>query len=151
MYKFLWLAVIAISCAAASDDRPTLSGTWQLDMAHSRLEDAKLKAATWSINQNDDSVQISETLTDNGGKEKKVDIQCGTEGQACKVKENGQPTQVSMYYNGAALVVLEQWHGTDFVTKKRIQTSEDGKTMTVNVMHISPPGRKDESWTFVKH
>jgi hypothetical protein len=131
-------------------DRPALSGTWQLDLAHSQLADAKLKAATWSIAQNDDSVQISETVTDAAGKQKKIEIQCGTEGQQCNIKENGQPTQVSMYYNGSHLVMLEQWHGTDYVTKKRLQISPDGKTLTVEVVHIAPPGRKDESWTFVK-
>lgn len=149
MRKFFYLAVAVWACAAA-DDRPTLSGNWQLDVGHSQLEDAKLKAVKWAITQNDDSVQIAETLTDNGGKEKKVDIQCGTEGQQCKIKEAGQATQVSMYYNGPALILLEQWHGTDFVTKKRIKTSDDGKTLTVDVSHIAPPGHKDESWTFVK-
>jgi hypothetical protein len=77
-------------------------------------------------------------------------IHCGTEGQSCKVNENGQSTQVSMYYNEDRLVMLEQWHGTDYVTKKRITTSPDGKTLTVEVMHVAPPGHKDEVWKFVK-
>ena len=147
MWKCLMVAAAALTCAAA--DRPSLSGAWQLDSAHSQLADAKLKDQKWLIKQDDDTVGISETLVENG-KEKKFDIQCGTEGQNCQIKEAGQATKVSMYYNGDALVLLEQWHGTDYVTKKRIKASDDGKTLTVEVMHIAPPGRKDEVWKFVK-
>ena len=54
-----------------------------------------------------------------------------------------------MYYNGPVLVILEQWHGNDYVDKTRIKTSDDGKTMTMEVSHIAPP-RKTENLTFVK-
>ena len=147
MWRFLLLAAAAGTCAFAAD-RPVLNGTWQLDPGQSQVADAKVKGETWAITQKDGTVGIVETVTDTGGKEKKVNIECGTEGQNCQVKENGQPTQVSMYYNGDALVLLEQWHGTDYVTKKRIRT--DGKTLTVEVMHIAPPGHKDEVLKFVK-
>lgn len=149
MWKCFCLAAAVCSCAIASD-RPALSGNWEMDAAHSQVADAKLKGQTWAITQHDDSMEISETLTDTGGKQHTVVIQCGTEGQDCKVKENGQATSVSMYYNGDALVMLEQWHGTDYVTKKRFKTSDDGKTLTVEVMHVAPPGHKDEVWKFVK-
>ena len=149
MWKCLCLAVGVWSYALAAD-RPALSGTWEMDAAHSQMADAKMKGQSWLITQNDDSLEISQILTDSGGKQKKVVIQCNTDGKNCNVKENGQTTQVSMYYNGDRLVLLEQWHGTDFVTKKRFSTSEDGKTLTVEVTHVAPPGRKDEVWTFVK-
>jgi hypothetical protein len=147
MRRFLLLAAATGICAFAAD-RPVLNGTWQLDPSQSQFGDNKLKGETWLITQKDGSVVIAETVTDSGGKERKVNIECGTEGQNCQVKENGQATQVSMYYNGDALVMLEQWHGNDNVTKKRIRT--DGKTLTVEVMHIAPPGHKDEVLKFVK-
>jgi hypothetical protein len=149
MWNGFWVAVVVCSCAMASD-RPVLNGTWQLDLGKSQVADAKRKAEIWAITQGEDSIEISETITDTGGRQRKVDIQCGTEGKECKIKENGQPTQVSMYYNDSHLVMLEQWHGTDFVTKKRLTLSDDGKTLTVEVTHLAPPGHKDESLTFVK-
>lgn len=149
MWKYLILSTTLLTAAAAAD-RPELSGTWIFDSAHSQAADAKLKSQTWSITQKDDTIAIGEAITDTGGKEKKIDIECSTEGQKCQVKELGQPTQVTLYYNGPALVMLEQWHGTDFATKKRIVTSGDGKTLTVEVEHLAPAGRKNETWTFVK-
>lgn len=148
MQKLLWVATAACACCLAAE-RPVLSGTWRLDPAHSQLADSKLKDQTWSIEEKSDSVAISESLNE-GGKERKIEIQCGTAGEQCSLKEAGQPTVVSMYYNGPVLVLLEQWHGNGFVTKKRIQASDDGKTLTIQVMHVAPPGRKDEVWTFVK-
>ncbi len=155
MWKILCLSAAALSCVVlpsgvAAADRPELAGTWQLDATHSQIGDPKLKDMTWSITQKDDSIVIAQAVTDTGGKEKKCDIQCGTEGAECKIKEWGQPTQVTLYYNGPALVMLEQSHGTDFVTKKRLLTSADGKTLTVEVQHIAPPGHKDEVWKFVE-
>jgi hypothetical protein len=149
MWKSFCLAVTVWSCALAAD-RPSLSGTWEMDAAKSQVADSKLKGQSWLITQNDDSIEISEILTDTGGKQRKIVIQCNTDGKDCKIKENGQATQVSMYYNGEALVLLEQWHGTDFVTKKRILTADEGKTLKVEVAHIAPAGHKDEVWTFVK-
>ena len=102
-----------------------------------------------SINQKEDSIDISRSYT-NGSKQLTVDINCSTDGQECKVKENGQTTQVSMYYNGPMLVVIEQRHGNDFVTKKRLKTSDDGKTLNVEVMTINPPGRPTENLVYTR-
>jgi len=149
MWKSVCLVVGVWGCAMAAD-RPALDGTWEMDAAHSQVADAKLKGQSWLISQKDDSIEISQILTDTAGKQRKIVIQCNTDGKNCQVKENGQATQVSLYYNDNLLVMLEQWHGTDYVTKKRFKMSDDGKTMTVEVSHIAPPGHKDEVWTFVK-
>ena len=147
MWKYCCLAALAGACALAAD-RPDLTGTWHLDTEHSQVAESH-KAETWSITQKPESIEIVQAFTDSGGKERKIQIHCSTMGQECKVDEAGQPTQVTMYYNGPVLVMLEQWHGTNFVTKKRLKTSDDGKTLVVEVNHIAPP-RKDENWTFLK-
>jgi hypothetical protein len=89
-------------------------------------------------------------MTENSGKAVKVDISCNTEGQECKVKESGEPAKVSFWYNGPMLVMMEQRHGNDFVTKKRFKTSDDGKTLSMEVVYIAPPGHKAENYTFTK-
>jgi hypothetical protein len=140
MLRYCCLAGLAALCAFAAD-RPDLNGKWRLD--------SKEKDQVLSIVQKPDAIEIDEAVSDSGGKPKKIQIHCGTMGQECKVNEDGQPKQVTMYYNGPVLVMLEQWHGTDYVDKTRIKASDDGKTKTMEVAHIAP-ARKTENFTFVK-
>lgn len=131
---------------AFASDHPDLSGTWVLDTSHG----AKVKAEKLSITQKPDGVQLSEFTTENNGKEVKVDVACNVEAEQCKVKENGQATEVSFWYNGPTLIMMEQRHGNDFVTQKKMKPSEDGKTLSMEVVYIAPPGHKPESFTFTK-
>ncbi len=147
MRGFVCFGVLLLSVAWAAD-RPDLSGTWVLDLSHS--PGSKVKAETLSISQKPDAVQLSEDTTENNGKEVKVDIACNTDAQGCKVKENGQATQVSFWYNGPMLVMMEQWHGNDYVTQKKLKPSDDGKTLSMEVVYIAPPGHKPETLTFTK-
>ncbi len=121
-----------------------------LDLSHSPTAGAKVKAETLSISQKTDAVQVSEATTESNGKELKVDIACNTDAQGCKVKENGQATEVSFWYNGPMLVMMEQKHGNDFVTQKKLKPSEDGKTLSMEVVYLSPPGHKPETYTFTR-
>ena len=147
MRVFVCFGVLLLTAAWAAD-RPDLSGTWVLDL--SRSPNAAVKSEKLSISQKDDGVQLSDATTENNGKEVKVDITCNTDGQQCKVKENGQATQVSLWYNGSMLVMMEQRHGNDYVTKKRLKPSDDGKSMSMEVVYIAPPGHKPETLTFTK-
>lgn len=147
MRKAAFFAVLLSTAWAA--DRPDLNGSWALDLAHSPNA-AKLKSTILSITQKQDEVQISEATTESNGKETKVDVACNTDGQECKVKKNGQATQVSFWYNGPLLIMMEQRHGNDFVTQKKLKPSEDGKTLSMEVVYIAPPGHKSETYTFNK-
>jgi hypothetical protein len=146
MRKLACFGVLLFTAWAA--DRPNINGKWVLDAAHS--ESGKLKSETLSINQKEDAVQISDEMTESGGKPVKVDISCSTEGQECKVNDSGQAAKVSFWYNGPMLVMMEQRHGNDFVTKKRFKPSEDGKTLSMEIVYIAPPGHKPENYTFTK-
>jgi hypothetical protein len=146
MRKLACFGVLLFAAWAA--DRPDINGKWVLDAAHS--ESGKLKSETLSINQKDDAVQISDEMTESSGKAVKFDVSCNTEGQECKVDESGQPAKVSFWYNGPMLVMMEQRHGNDFVTKKRFKPSEDGKTLSMEVVYIAPPGHKAENYKFTK-
>jgi hypothetical protein len=136
--------------AAWAADRPDLTGTWVLDLSHSPSAGSKVKAETLAISQKTDAVQITEDTTEGNGKQWKLDIACNTEAQGCKIKENGQATEVSFWYNGPLLVMMEQRHGNDFVTQKKLKPSEDGKTLSMEVVYIAPPGHKPESYTFTR-
>lgn len=146
MRTFLCLAAIAAATLSVSlaQDRPDLNGTWQLQST-----DPRVKSETLAITQKPDSIDIVRT-TDTGSRQIKDDITCNTDGQECKVKENGQATQISMYYNGAMLVMIEQRHGNDFVTKRRLKLSPDGKSLQMEVMTINPPGKPTENLVYTR-
>jgi len=137
-------ALLAAATVWAADDRPDLNGVWLL-----QATDSKGRAETMSIDQKPDSIDIARSIT-NGAKQLKVDVSCSTNGEECKVKENGQLTQVSLYYNGPMLVMIEQRHGNDFVTKKRLKVSPDGKTLEIELVTISPPGRATENLVYTR-
>jgi hypothetical protein len=145
MRKFILLATLSLGVAAAQD-LPNLNGTWQLDPAHSQGVDSKVKTETLTFHQTDDGVTLTEIITDTGGKETKTDIQCKTDGNRCKLKQG----TVSLWYDATALLLMEERRGGNVVLKRRFQPSEDGKTLTVEVTPIAPPGQKGGSLTFLK-
>ncbi|HTX35822.1 MAG TPA: hypothetical protein VME43_12410 [Bryobacteraceae bacterium] len=142
MYRLIGLFALGL-CVAMAAGRPELNGTWQLD-SNGIPTESKLKSETLVIHQNEDSVEISENRTAKNGKEIKDDIQCNTMGQECKVKN----LQVSLWYNGAMLVLVETHN--DLVTKTRFTPSEDGKTLHLEVIHMGSGPQKTENLTFTK-
>jgi hypothetical protein len=142
MRKLVWLAAFAASVLWAAS-RPEVNGTWQLDQAHA----GKLKFSTMRIQQTADSVQVSE-IAGTEGKGKRVDLECGVEGQQCDIKAAAE--QVSCWYDGKALVMMEMRHDKTVVIETKFEPSEDGKTLHMEVTHISPPGQKSETYTLIK-
>jgi len=147
MYRYIGLVAVALFAARAAD-RPDLNGTWQMDAARSQMNDTKVKSRTLAIKQKEDSIVITDTTVDNGGKSRKVEFDCSTEGRDCK--PTGVSAKVSFYYSGDRLIMLDTRRGGDTVTKTRITVSGDGKTLTFAVEHIAPPGQKEESLVFAK-
>jgi hypothetical protein len=144
MRKYLCLSALLLSSVSASD-HPKLSGTWLLDAAHSHMQETKLKSETLKITQDEDMVAIDDD-SNTGGKDRKEDYHCLADGSTCKAKD----VSVSLYYNGPMLVVLETRRNNQLVIKKRLTTSDDGKTLSMEIIHVSPGGPKDETLTFVK-
>lgn len=114
------LATAAVSAA----ERPNLTGTWKGQSAAEVVE----------IQQVDGEISIK-----TGAEE----IRCGTFGEECAIKIAGKPVKLTFYYNGPVLVEMRVENKR--VVKTRRSLSEDGKTLTVEVMPISPPGSKTES------
>ena len=142
MWKWLWIGALTLGTATAAD-RSALQGTWNLDPAHSQGSDEKLKAETVSITQKPRSIHIIEDVTDSDGKQTRVEIDCNTVGKECKAND----AQLTLYYNGPMLVLIETRHGGDNVIKKRWKASDDGKTLSLEVMHIVPAGTA-ETYSF---
>ncbi len=147
MRKLLLLSSLVLS-AAWPQDRPELNGVWRLDAAHSTFSETRLKAQTLSIKQEDESIKVEETATEESGKERKLEYECNTNGKECTLKLNGQAVKISAYYNGAVLVMIEQRKGSDY--RKRLKTSEDGKTLTIEIGNLGKPGQKPDSMVYAK-
>ena len=147
---FLLLLSSLAATGALAQDRPELNGVWQLDPAHCAFTEVRLKAQTLSIKQEDESIKVEETATEENGKERKLEFECNTNGRECSVKLNGQAAKVSAYYNGAVLVVIEQRRSNESTIRKRFKTSEDGKTLTIEAANLGKPGLKPDSLVYTK-
>jgi hypothetical protein len=133
----LFLLVTALTVVAAfASERPDLSGTWQLSSSP-----GKLKFETLLIEQTPDAIKLTETAAN----KKPFDVSCGTDAKECKLKEE----QVSFWYNGPALVMMEKRQDGDVVTKTRLVAAEDGKTLSLEVTRILPAG-PSATYTFKK-
>jgi len=136
------LALLALPLGA--QDRPNLSGTWQFDSTKSEMHTVKVGGATWVINEDDSSIQITES---EDGDAKKVQMKCTTDGKECKVA--GEKGTASFWFNGPTLVEMET-HG-DHVVRYRMKLSGDGKTLTVDSTSIVPQSTQDDVLVFQKH
>jgi hypothetical protein len=136
-------ALAVLSLPLGAQDRPNLSGTWQFDSSKSELHTVKVAGATWVINEDDSSIQISES---EDGASRKMELKCSTDGKECKLA--GEKGTASFWYNGPMLVEMET-HG-DHVTRYRMTLSDDGKTLTVDTTSIVPQAPQDDKMVFHK-
>lgn len=136
-------ALMALSLPLTAQDRPNLSGTWQFDGSKSELHTVKVGGQTWVINEDGDSIQITES---EDGASKKIQMKCTTDGKECKIA--GNKSTASFWYNGAMLVEME--NKGDHVTRYRMKLSDDGKTLTVNSTSLVPQSTQDDVLVFRK-
>jgi hypothetical protein len=135
------LALLALPLAA--QDRPNLSGTWQFDSSKSELHTVKIAGGMWVINEDDNTIQITESAD---GAVKKIDFKCTTDGKECKI--TGAKAKASFWYNGPMLVEMET--KGDNVVRYRMKLSDDGKTLTVDTTSIVPQSTQDDILVFRK-
>lgn len=136
---FLGLALFALPGTA--QDHPNLSGTWQFDSSKSDQHSGKISDATWVIDENDNSIHITESESG-----KKVELKCSTDGKDCQI--SGEKAKASFWYNGPMLVEMET-HG-DRVVRYRMKLSGDSKVLTVEETSIVPRDDKADVLVFAK-
>jgi hypothetical protein len=136
-------ALAVLTLPAVGQERPNLSGTWQFDSSKSQLHTVKVGGATWVINEDDSSIQITES---EDGAAKKIELKCTTDGKQCKV--SGDKATASFWYNGPMLVEMES--KGEHVMRYRMKLSDDGKTLTVDSTSIVPQSTEDDVLVFRK-
>ena len=146
MRNVTWLIAlsVAVLCVtpALGQDKPNLSGTWQLDASKSEFHTSKIDSATWVIVEGDNSIRITETE-----KGKTIEVKCTTDGKDCKTGGDSKAT-TSFWYNGPMLVELET-KGDD-VVRYRMTLSADGKTLKAETTSIVPQSSQMDVLVFQK-
>jgi hypothetical protein len=136
-------ALAVLTLPLAGQDRPNLSGTWQFDSSKSELHTMTVAGATWVINEDETSIQITES---EGGAGRKTELKCTTDGKECKI--SGAKATASFWYNGPMLVEMES--KGEHVTRYRMKLSADGKTLTVDTTSIVPQSSQNDVLVFQK-
>jgi hypothetical protein len=131
------LSAALIPLAAYGVEKPNLSGSWHCNTSKSTIHQPKLSDLTWVIDQKDEALHVSEIAKNSDGKEVKTDFDCTTDGRECATKLDGQPAQISFYFNGAMLVEMEyKGRNRENIVKKRLQLLDDGKSMSVELIRV---------------
>jgi hypothetical protein len=125
----LYSLVLAGSAVAKDNTiRAKLLGKWQQGEAKS----------TWTLKDMGGSIHVSNSSST----ATVMEFECNTEGKECAVKHAGhsshagQPSKVSMWFNGAKLVELETTGNQ--VIKRRFTVTGDGDSMELETIPVTP-------------
>lgn len=150
MRKVVFFFGLTVTVGLAQDDKPNLSGTWQLDPGKSEIHGGKAQIATWVIKEDGQNIEIKQVNSE-GGTQRKVDLVCVIGGKECSFKEPEGTAKASFWYNGPMLVEMKTSGRNDRIDKYRMKLAEDGKTLRVELMAIVPPSpEKPEQLVFTK-
>lgn len=136
----LILSVIS-SVAVAGSDKPNFSGKWRMETPN------RESAAILTIAQNEGELRMSSAPQ----QKETTEVACNTMGRECEATVGGERVKVSYYYNGPMLVeMVFEGRNNERVTKTRRTLSEDGNTMTVEVIPMVPSGKDPYKLVFVR-
>ena len=119
-----------------ANEKPDLTGTW-VPSAESNKALAKIE-----IEHKQEEIKIRELSSDSKAEK---EFQCAPTGKECESKGREEDGKVTLWYNGPTLVEMYQARDGKSVVKTRRKLSEDGSTMTVEVIQIVPAGSKPET------
>jgi len=124
------LAGLLLGGLAHADDsvvRENLLGTWQLQSGDTH--------ESWSLESDGASLRV--TRKDDG--KVSLDVECKPDGSMCKGVDEGKKVQVTMYFNGAALVQIETRNQE--VIKRRFELDGHGD-LTIDLNPLNEPAKR---------
>jgi hypothetical protein len=139
---------ILCACGYAQDDKPDLTGKWQLDASKSDMQVNRLSDLTLVIAEQDGKININQDEKTADGKERKVTYNCATNGSECSVPETG--AKASFWFNGPMLVNMETEKKGGSVIRERMKLSPDAKQLTVEISSLVPASDKVDKLVLMK-
>jgi hypothetical protein len=149
--KALWaLPLFSLSLLLSADaDKPKLTGTWDLDAGKSQLEHSP-GTVELSVQDASGKIQFTRTIHTPDGKDLVAKFECVAGGPDCAFDEAGHKSKVSLWYQGAALVILKtDGPSEDEVTQWTIKG--DKETLQIEVSHITPASKTENMVFSRKH
>jgi hypothetical protein len=141
------LALVVPEVLPADSQGAPFTGTWEMNANKSQLSD--VRSITLTIQEIGDKIKISSS-TKKGDSIVTGEFTCATNGKECEFDEGGHKSKVSLYFNGAVLVVFKtDGPENDSASQWNMQIAPQGKLLTVGVSHILPAA-KDETLVFDK-
>lgn len=139
------LAAPALSFLAFGSDSapPNYSGVWQLDSANSQSTAGE--SVTYNIQDSSGQITFTRIIHERDGKEFTSHFSCKTGGGQCDFDEAGRKAKVSLWYDGASLMVLKtDGPKEDSVTQWKLTLGAEGKTLNVNLEHLEPVDKSEK-------
>ena len=144
--RVILFSACAVTLWAATP--PDFSGKWILDP--SRSPDSNGVAIELNIQEPAGKLIYDRILRERNGKKIHTSFTCASIGTSCDLTENGHKGSVSLWYDGAALMMAKSGgESRDASTERRFELSPDGKTLTVEFTNYSGSG-KPEKLVFTK-
>jgi len=139
--------LLFVFCLRA-DNKPVLTGNWELNPASSPGQEGK--TITLTIDNSSDTVKVTQVVRDKDGKETTYQFTCATGGGECEFDDGGHKAKVTLWYSGPSLVVLTtDGPKEDASNEWTLKLSPDSKTLTLLLEHIDPES-KSETLVFNK-
>ena len=126
---------------SADSDKPKLAGTWELDAAQSQLEHIP-GTVELIVQDASGKIQFTRTTHTPEGKDLVAKFECAPGGPDCAFDEAGHKSKVSLWYQGAALVILKTDGPADDEVSQWTLSTDKG-ALQVEVSHITPPGKAE--------
>jgi hypothetical protein len=120
--------------ADVNEQREKLFGRWQL-----AGESAPADASVWTLERKGNSIRI--TLSE--GARQRLTFECAPTGRDCVATDEGKRANVSLWFDGPALVEMET-KGSEVV--KRVFVAGEGEgTMQLETIPVVPDGRAQKA------
>jgi len=133
------LVLLLFAAVSLRADATNFSGHWQLQPDKSQRSDEQ--TVSLDIQQDGDKVTVNRVYRD-GGREVSARFNCTTDASQCTFDDGGHKATVSLWYDGADLVLLKtNGDKRDSTVEWHLHLGNDGKTLSVSREIMEPTDR----------
>jgi hypothetical protein len=129
-----FVAAVMPLLADVHEQREKLFGRWQLAASSTQAVES-----VWILERKGDSVRA----TYSEGARQRLIFECAPTGRDCEATDEGKRANVSLWFNGAALVELET-KGSE-VVKRVFVAGENGGTLQIEIIPVVPEGKAQKA------